>query len=278
MSQLEDQVALVTGGASGIGRAVVERYVREGCRVAVVDTNAPALAALQNESGDRILTLTADISTPEGNELAVRVTEEAFGKLDIFVGNAGIFDGFSALPDLSLQTTHVGYQQIFDVNVRGLLLGARASLPHLVRSRGCMIFTLSCSALYPDGGGVMYVASKHAALGIVRQLAHELAPVVRVNGVAAGATRTPIRWAPAFGPTPSDYQSKDVDAAIEALTPLAIRAEPADHAGAYVLLASRKDGRLLTGTVIETDAGLGIRGLRRTRGGDRLIAQFDNGT
>jgi NAD(P)-dependent dehydrogenase (short-subunit alcohol dehydrogenase family) len=120
----------------------------------------------------------------------------------------------------------------------------------------------------------MYVASKHAALGIVRQLAHELAPVVRVNGIAAGATRTPIKTAAAFGAAPPDYPEAAIDAAIEALTPLAIRADPADHAGAYVLLASRKDGRLLTGTVIETDAGLGIRGLRRTRGGDRLAAHF----
>jgi 2,3-dihydroxy-2,3-dihydrophenylpropionate dehydrogenase len=165
----------------------------------------------------------------------------------------------------------VGYHQVFDINVGALLLGARASLDHLARSRGSMIFTLSNSSLYPDGGGVMYVASKHAGLGIVRQLAHELAPVIRVNGVAAGATRTPIKTAAAFGATDPDYAAPDIDTAIEALTPLAIRADPADHAGAYVLLASRTDGRLLTGSVIETNAGLGVRGLRRTRGGDRFL-------
>jgi NAD(P)-dependent dehydrogenase (short-subunit alcohol dehydrogenase family) len=109
----------------------------------------------------------------------------------------------------------------------------------------------------------------------MRQLAHELAPVVRVNGVAAGATRTSIRWAPAFGPTPADYDSKEVDTAIEAIAPLSIRAEAADHAGAYVMLASRSDGWLLTGTVIETDARFGVRGLRRIRAGDRLAARFD---
>ena len=137
-----------------------------------------------------------------------------------------------------------------------------------------MIFTLSNSSLYPDGGGVMYVASKHAALGILRQLAHELAPAVRVNGVAAGATRTPIRTAPAFSVPIADYRSPEIDQAIEAVTPLAIRAEPADHTGAYVLLASRSEGRVITGAVIETDAGLGVRGLRRTRGGDRLDERF----
>jgi NAD(P)-dependent dehydrogenase (short-subunit alcohol dehydrogenase family) len=275
MSQLAGEVALVTGGASGIGLAVVARFISEGCRVGVADLDQAALEMVRSRFGAEVVTVVANVSTPEGNERAVKATTDAFGKLDIFVGNAGIFDGFREFADLSLDNIFVGHQQIFDVNVRGLLLGARASLRDLVRSRGCMIFTLSISSLCPDGGGVMYVASKHAALGAMRQLAHELAPVVRVNGVAAGATRTPIRWAPAFGPTPTDYDSREVDAAIEAITPLSIRAEAVDHAGAYVLLASRTDGRLLTGTVIETDAGFGVRGLRRTRGGDRLPARFE---
>src|SRR5262249_1527419 len=155
------------------------------------------------------------------------------------------------------------YRQIFDLNVGALLLGVRACLESLIRTKGSIIFTLSNSSLYPDGGGVMYVASKHAALGITRQLAHEFAPVVRVNGVAAGATRTPIRTAPVFGAADGDYAAPEIDRVIESLTPLAIRADPSDHTGAYVLLASRSDGKLLTGSVIETNAGLGIRGLRR---------------
>jgi 2,3-dihydroxy-2,3-dihydrophenylpropionate dehydrogenase len=270
VNALTDQVALVTGGASGIGQAVVRRFVKEGCRVGVVDINTAALASLRQELGDKVVTISADISLPAGNQLAVDKTVETFGKLDVFVGNAGIFDGFREFADLSLQDVVAGYRQIFDVNVGALLLGARASLPHLLQSRGSIIFTLSNSSLYPDGGGVMYVASKHAALGIVRQLAHELAPAIRVNGVAAGATRTPIRTAPAFGATDPDFDAPAIDAAIEELTPLGVRADPADHGGAYVLLASRTDGRLLTGSIIETNAGLGIRGLRRTRGGDRF--------
>jgi hypothetical protein len=95
-----------------------------------------------------------------------------------------------------------------------------------------------------------------------------------VNGVAAGATRTAIRTASAFPVPAADYRSPEIDRAIEALTPLAIRADPADHTGAYILLASRSEGRLITGAVVETDAGLGVRGLRRTRGGDRLNQRF----
>ena len=276
MSALSNQVALITGGASGIGLAVVQRFVAEGCRVGVVDINAEGLASLSGLAGDRVIGIEADVSTIEGNETAVRTTVQAFGHLDVFVGNAGLFDGFAEFADLPIRTVLDCYHQIFDLNVRGLLLGARASLPHLVRTRGSMIFTLSNSSLYPDGGGVMYVASKHAALGVVRQLAHELAPTVRVNGVAAGATRTPIRTAPALSLPDSDYRSTEIDRAIEAVTPLAIRADPADHAGAYVLLASRTEGRVITGAVIETDAGLGVRGLRRTRGGDRLEQKFSD--
>jgi NAD(P)-dependent dehydrogenase (short-subunit alcohol dehydrogenase family) len=276
MDALSNQVALITGGASGIGLAVVQRFVAEGCRVGVADVNAQGLASLAAAAGDRVIGIEADVSTIEGNEAAVRRTVQAFGRLDVFVGNAGLFDGFAELADMPIARVCEGYRQIFDVNVRGLLLGARASLPHLARTRGSMIFTLSNSSLYPDGGGVMYVASKHAALGIVRQLAHELAPTVRVNGVAAGATRTPIRTAPVFAMPDPDYRSNEIDRAIEAVTPLAIRADPADHAGAYVLLASRSEGRVITGAVIETDAGLGVRGLRRTRGGDGLGERFSD--
>jgi NAD(P)-dependent dehydrogenase (short-subunit alcohol dehydrogenase family) len=276
MTNSSSEIALVTGGASGIGRAVVERFVAEGYRVGVADVDRNGLASLRQALGDRVVVIDADVATIEGNEVAVWETVNAFGRLDVFVGNAGIFDGFAEFADLALDRVYEGYRQIFDVNVRALLLGARASLPHLVRTRGSMIFTLSNSSLYPDGGGVMYVASKHAALGIMRQLAHELAPTVRVNGVAAGATRTPIRTATAFGVSAPDYRSSEVDRAIEALTPLALRADPADHAGAYLLLASRREGRAITGAVIETDAGLGVRGLRRTRGGDGLVQRFSD--
>jgi NAD(P)-dependent dehydrogenase (short-subunit alcohol dehydrogenase family) len=276
MSALPDQVALITGGASGIGLAVAQRFVAEGCRVCVADINADGLTSLRKSMGDRVIGIEADVSTIEGNVAAVRVTMQAFGRLDVFVGNAGLFDGFAEFADLPIRAVHDGYHQICDLNVRGLLLGARATQPNHVRSWGSLIFTLSNSSLHPVGGGVMFVASKHAALGIVRQLAHELAPAVRVNGVAAGATRTPIRTAPVFSVPDSDYRSPEIDRAIEGLTPLAIRADPADHTGAYVLLASRSDGRVITGAVIETDAGLGVRGLRRTRGGDGLTQKFSD--
>ena len=268
--RLAAQVALVTGGASGIGRAVVDRFVAEGARVGVADRNASALAAVQAAHGDRVVTIDADLSTASGNREAVARTVAAFGSLDCLVANAGMFDGFHDFARFDVEAVDRAFDAIFDINVRGLLLGCRAVLPHLAASGGSIVVTLSNASFLPDGGGVMYVASKHAALGVVRQLAHELAPRVRVNAVAPGATRTPIGVPAIFGET-VDQRQPEISAAIASLVPLEVHSEPAHHAGAYVLLAARGESPAMTGTVISSDGGLGIRGLRRTRGGDRLV-------
>ena len=135
------------------------------------------------------------------------------------------------------------------MNVLALILGARAAVTELLKTKGSIIVTLSNSSFYPDGGGVMYIASKHAALGVVRQLAHEFAPFIRVNGVSPGATKTDIRMAASFGrdekgePIRTHVHPSNLDAAVEAVTPLRMHAFPQDHAGAYVLLGARKESR-----------------------------------
>jgi NAD(P)-dependent dehydrogenase (short-subunit alcohol dehydrogenase family) len=273
---LEGDVALVTGGGSGIGRAVVRRYVEEGARVAVADVSAERLAEVDAELGDRVTTIVTDVRSYDQNAAAVARAVEVFGKLDILVANAGMGDRFTELADLPGERIDAAFAQIFDVNVKGMIHGAKAALPELVRTRGSIVLTLSNSSFYPDGGGVMYIASKHAALGVMRQLAHEFAPYVRVNAVAPGATRTNITSPAAFGATSSGPQAPGgLDeaarvAAIEATMPLMRFADPADHGAAYVLVASRTQAATMTGTVIESDGGLGVRGLRRVRGGDDL--------
>jgi 2,3-dihydroxy-2,3-dihydrophenylpropionate dehydrogenase len=277
MGWLEGEVALVTGGASGIGRAVVRRYVREGARVCVVDIDDERLAAMSEELGDAVITVNADVTEFENNVRAIRAAVDAFGKLDIFVANAGRGDAFRELIDIPGEQLADTYYDIFDVNVKAIILGARAAVAELARTRGCFVVTLSNSSFWPDGGGVMYIGSKHAALGVVRQLAHEFAPVIRVNAVAPGATRTDIRLPASFGLDEhgelmrTHAHPSNADEAVERVTPLAIHADPEDHAAAFVLVASRTEGRVMTGTVIESDAGLGIRGLRRVRGGDDLV-------
>jgi len=274
---LENEVALISGAGAGIGRAVVDRYVAEGARVCAMDFVPERLEAIAAAYGDEVITVQGDVSKLADNQAAVGATLEAFGKLDVFVGNAGITDGFRDFVDLDDAIIEQAYDEIFDVNVKGYILGAKAALVPLVESRGSIVFTLSNSSFYPDGGGVLYVASKHACLGVMRQLAHELAPVVRVNAVSPGPTKTDIRMPDAFGSTDegetiaADTQEQNAEDVILACTPLAHWAEPSEHAGAYVLLASRTEGRLITGEEIKTDLGLGIRGLVRTRGGDELV-------
>ncbi len=271
--RLAGVTALVTGGANGIGRAVVDAFVAEGARVGVVDIDAAKLAKVADAHGDRVRTIAADLTTIEGNARAIEETVETFGALDTFVANAGLFDGFFDFAGVTAEQLDQGFDAVFGVNVRGLILGCRAALPHLVRAQGSLIVTLSNASLYPDGGGVLYVASKHAALGVMRQIAHELAPAVRVNAVAPGATRTAIGVPDILG-GPLDQTAPEISAAIAGVVPAGFHADPADHAAAYVLLAARNESRAMTGTVIESDGGLGIRGLRRSRGGDGLAGIF----
>jgi NAD(P)-dependent dehydrogenase (short-subunit alcohol dehydrogenase family) len=244
--------------------------------VGVVDVAEDRLKELKAEYGDRICGIKADVTTLEGNERAVRDTVAAFGKIDIFLANAGLGDAFRELVDIPPGDVEKVYKEIFDLNVMAVILGARVVVPELLKTHGSIIVTLSNSSFYPDGGGVMYIASKHAALGIVRQLAHEYAPFVRVNGVSPGATKTDIRMPASFGLDEKGQRIRththpsNKDAAVEAVTPLRLHAEPRDHAGAFVLLGSRRDSKAMTGTVIESEAGLGVRGLRRVRGGDDL--------
>jgi len=280
MAWLKDQVALVTGGGSGIGRAVVDRYVEEGARVAVADVSAARLEEVKAAHGKNVVGIQADVTTLEGNQRALEQTVKSFGKLDVLVANAGLGDAFRELIDIPAADVGRVYKEIFDLNVLAVILGGRLAAAELVKTRGSIIVTLSNSSFYPDGGGVMYIASKHAALGIVRQLAHEFAPMIRVNGVSPGATKTDIRMPASFGLDDRGERIRththpsNKDAAVEAVTPLKMHAEPADHAGAYVLLASRRDSKAMTGTVIESEAGLGVRGLRRVRGGDDLAQRL----
>lgn len=276
MGWLEGEVALITGGASGIGRAVALRFVREGAKVCVADIAEDRLPAMQEELGEDGIVVQADVRAMDENKKIVAACVDAFGKLDIFCPNAGLSDSFREFVDIPDDDVAKVYDELYDVNVKATLLGVKAALPELVKTEGCVVFTLSNSSFWPDGGGVMYISSKHAALGVMRQLAHEFAPVVRVNGVAPGGTKTDIRLPEALGvdehgnPIRAHAHPSNTDDAVERVTPLRMHALPDDHTGAFVLAASRTEGRAMAGSVIDTTAGLGIRGLRRVRGGDDL--------
>ena len=197
--RLDGEVALVTGGASGLGRAIVDRFVAEGARVAVLDRSAEGLDVLRREHGERVVVTQGDVRDAEANERAVSECVAAFGKLDCAIANAGIWDYSRLLVDLDPDTVAAGFDELMGVNAKGPLLLARASLPALVRSSGSFLVTISNAGFYPDGGGALYTMSKHALVGLVRQLAFEWAPAVRVNGIAPGPIETDLRGPASLG-------------------------------------------------------------------------------
>lgn len=271
MGWLEGRVALVTGGASGIGLAVVERFLAEGASVGVLDRSEGGFPGLEY-AGDRLVSVSGNVTEYADNLRAVRETVGNFGKLDVFVGNAGIFDYFTSLVSFDGDGLSSAFDEIFAVNVKGYLLGARAAVPALLASEApSMIFTVSNAGFYPSGGGPLYTASKHAVVGVVRQLAYELAPRIRVNGVAPGGTLTALRGLEELGQGDSVLSAVPaIEDLIGTTNPLQLVSQPADHAALYVLLASAENSRAMTGAVINSDGGLGIRGLSQPAGGTAL--------
>ena len=172
----------------------------------------------------------------------------------------GVFDYYTPLEEIPEDSLGAAFAEMFEVNVGSCLFAAKAALPALVDSRGSIVFTISTSGFYPGRGGPLYVASKFALRGLVVQLAHELAPRVRVNGVAPGGTiGTELRGLRTIGlqdKTLNDRPGREDD--LRSQTPLQVALESRDHAGAYVFLASDR-ARGITGTVINSDGGIGVR-------------------
>jgi NAD(P)-dependent dehydrogenase (short-subunit alcohol dehydrogenase family) len=264
MGWLDGQVALVTGGGSGIGQAIVRRFIEEGGRVGVMDRVTARVDKLQADFGKSVVALGGDVGRLDDNKRAVARTVDAFGRLDIFVGNAGVFDRALPLADIPEDQLSAACDELFGVNVKGCLLGAKAAIPELQKTSGCMIFTASVAGMNSGGGGTIYTASKHAVIGLVRQLAVELGPRIRVNGVAPGGTRTDLRGLAALQQDDrSHFDDPGVEERLRANNPLHMMLEPDDLAGAYVFLAS-PSARGITGTIVTVDAGSMLRMRRRS--------------
>jgi 2,3-dihydroxy-2,3-dihydrophenylpropionate dehydrogenase len=264
MSDVKGSVAFLTGGGSGLGLAIVERFVEEGARIVVLDRSDERIRSLEQKYGREIVGVTGDVTSLEDNRRAVAHAVERFGRLDTFIGNAGIWDGNATVAALPENTQSV-FDEVMSINVLGYILGAKASLDALKVHRGSIILTISTAGFYPDGGGILYTAAKHACVGLVRQMAFEMAPLVRVNGVAPGYIPSQITGPAALGlDQPMTAGSPEF---VSALVPLAMAPKAEDYAGLYVMLASRRDAAPITGTIINSDGGVGVRGIARLSGG-----------
>jgi NAD(P)-dependent dehydrogenase (short-subunit alcohol dehydrogenase family) len=256
---LDGKVAVCTGGGSGIGRAAVEAFVEHGASVAVLELDRDKCDDL-SALGPRVVALQGDATTAMANEALVAEALRTWGRIDIAVTFVGIFDLYTPLVEIPDDRFEAAFDEIFSVNVKSALATARATLPALRAARGSLIFTLSSSSFYAGRGGSLYVGSKFALRGIVKQLASEVAPEVRVNGVAPGGTLdTDLRGPRSLGRNEERLAERPGRREqLEQRTPLGIALTPADHAAAYVYLASDQ-ARGLTGEIIRSDGGLGVR-------------------
>ncbi|TCM69198.1 2,3-dihydroxy-2,3-dihydrophenylpropionate dehydrogenase [Acinetobacter calcoaceticus] len=267
MGWLEGEVALITGGGSGLGLALVERFLQEGAKVAVLQRSADKVEALKQRFGDEIVVVAGDVASYQDNVRAVQATLQRFGKLDCFIANAGIWDHYADIVNMSGEQLENAFDEIMAINTKSLILGAKAALDALVQSQGSLVLTLSNSALYPAGGGPIYTASKHAGVGVMKELAYELAPKVRVNAVAPSGMNVNIKGAASLGQQNIGLLDARDPEKIARGMPLDFLPEAQDMTGCYVLLASRANNLPLTGVLINADCGLGIRGLRQPRAG-----------
>jgi len=274
MSALKGEAVLITGGASGLGRAIVDRFVEEGACVAVFDRSADRLDEVAGVHGDSVVTIAGDVRSHTDAQAAVDACLQAFGKLDCAIGNAGIWDYSTALDDIPADQLDASFDEVFHINVKGNMHLAKACLPALVPSKGSLIFTVSNAGFHPHGGGPLYTASKHALVGVIRQLAFEFAPHVRVNGVAPGPINTDLRGPQALGLSDTPISSIDLPALAIPAVPLAMVPDPEDYAGAYVYYASRRDSAPATGGVLMCETGIGIRGIGVTAAGQGLADKY----
>lgn len=273
--KLKGEVALITGGASGLGRALVNRFVEEGAKVAVLDKSADRIKQLESDHGDKVLGIAGDVRSLKDQKQAAERCVAAFGKIDTLIPNAGIWDYSTPLVDLPEENLDAAFDEIFHINVKGYIHAVKACLPALVASRGNVIFTISNAGFYPNGGGPLYTAAKHAVVGLVRELAFELGPYVRVNGVGPGGINTDLRGPSSLGMAGQAISTVPLADMLKSVLPIGRMPEAEEYTGAYVFFATRGDAAPATGALLNYDGGLGVRGFFSGAGGNDLLERLN---
>lgn len=240
------KAVIVTGGASGIGAAAVDRFLREGAMVAALDLGEEPLRTLADEheaAGDRLLTARCDVSVPSDVDSTVADVVDRFGRLDTLINNAGV-GGVGRAGDVSDDD----WRTVMAVDVDGVFHMARAALPHLVESRGSIVNTASISGLAGDRSMVAYDTAKGAVVNFTRATAVDYGKDgVRVNAVCPGPVRTPI--------LAEALEQKDISDTYAERIPLGYVSDGEDIAAVMAFLAS-EDARMITGVNLPVDGGL----------------------
>ena len=251
--ELKGKVAIVTGGGTGIGRAVCLRLAEAGARGVVVNysrskDDAEATAAELEPLGSEALAYKTDISDESAVKAMVAATIDRFGRLDVLVNNAGTTH-FIPFPDLDALTEEV-WNDIFGVNLKGTFYCCRSAAPELRKAKGAIVNVASVAGHRGSGSSLAYGVSKAGVLQLTRGLAIALAPDVRVNSVSPGLVSS--RWfRKRFGDDAANAQEKS----FAEITPLRAIASP-DHVAQAVMAFVEND--LVTGQDVVIDGGKNV--------------------
>ena len=245
--RFEDKRVIVTGGAAGFGEAICRRFAAEGAKVLVADIDVDAATKLADELPGA-LPFEADV-TDEGQTTAmVAAAVDAWGGIDVLCANAGLPHRVKSMLKLSTEE----FDFMWSVNVRSIWWATKAAVPHMPEGSS-VVATASIGGRRPRPGGLAYNTSKAAAITLVKGMALELAPNIRVNCVT-----------PVSAPTGFDMNAvgvaelpEEINQAVIAGIPMGRRAVPNDVAGAVAFLAS-DDAAFLTGVALDVDGGRSI--------------------
>ena len=244
--RLKGKTAIVTGGASGFGAGIAQKFVAEGARVMIADINGNAAADLAAQLGDRAQPQQVDVADHASVQSMAETAIRDFGGLDILVNNAGVTHLPTPLEDVSEQD----FDRVFNVNMKSVYLTARALVPHMKsRKTGAILNVASTAGLSPRPNLNWYNASKGWMITATKTMAVELAPSgIRVNAICPVAGETPLLKSFMGEDTP------EIRAKFLSTIPLGRFSTPEDMANAACFLCSDEAG-MVTGTALEVDGG-----------------------
>jgi NAD(P)-dependent dehydrogenase (short-subunit alcohol dehydrogenase family) len=251
MKRLDTKIALITGGAAGIGLETARLFLAEGASVALVDLSEADLAAAARSLEGDVLCIAADVSSPEDTARYVRDTVARFGRIDVFFNNAGIEGKVAPLVNQKIED----FDRVMAVNVRGAFLGLQHVLPVMMAQKSGSIINMSSIAGLKGSPNVApYITSKHAVVGLTRAAAAEAGPDgVRVNSVHPSPVNTRMMRSLEEGFSPGHGEA--VKGQLTAGIPLGRYGESIDIAKLVLFLAS-DDAAFITGAQYSVDGGL----------------------